>query len=71
MFLPKILGGLLHTPLYPLSEADEVHGQSWQLTTAIHDEGDGLTLCELVSQSVRPGTHCHVTFKLFVVQIPM
>jgi hypothetical protein len=25
---------------------DEVNGQSWQLITAICDEGDGLTLCE-------------------------
>jgi hypothetical protein len=25
---------------------DEVGRESWQLTTAIHDEDDGLTLCE-------------------------
>jgi len=44
--LPEILGGLFSTYLWPLLEADEVIGESWQLVPAIHDEGDGLTLCE-------------------------
>jgi len=39
--LSEILGGLLCTyPHSPLSGADEVSGQSWQLATAIHDGGD-------------------------------
>jgi hypothetical protein len=42
----QILGGLLYAYLCPLSGADEVSGESWQLSTAIHNEGDGLTLCE-------------------------
>jgi hypothetical protein len=32
------------------SEADEVSGQSWQLVTAIHDENDGPTICDPLSQ---------------------
>jgi hypothetical protein len=44
--LPEIVGGLLYTYLDRLSGADEVSGESWQLVTAIHDEGDGLALCE-------------------------
>jgi hypothetical protein len=44
--LPEIVGGLLYTYLDLLSGADEVSGESWQLVTAIHDEGDGLALCE-------------------------
>jgi hypothetical protein len=32
--------------LHPLFETDEVSEESWQLITAIHDEGDCLTLCE-------------------------
>jgi hypothetical protein len=34
---------LLSTPNF---RTDEVNGQSWQLITAICNEGDGLTLCE-------------------------
>jgi hypothetical protein len=45
---------------HPPSGADEVHGQSWQLVTAISDEGDGLTLCEQLSQGY-DCTHCHDT----------
>jgi hypothetical protein len=33
----------------PLLGADELNGYSWQLVTAIHDEGDGLSLCERLS----------------------
>jgi hypothetical protein len=44
--LPEILGGLFSTYPWPLLEIDEVIGESWQLVPAIHDEGDGLTLCE-------------------------
>jgi hypothetical protein len=32
--------------LYPLSEADKVSRQEWQLLTAIHDEADVLVLCD-------------------------
>jgi len=41
--LPDILGGVLYTSLYPLSRAGEV------IVIAIHDEGDGLALCERLS----------------------
>jgi hypothetical protein len=34
-----------YTYLHPLLGSDEVNGDSWQLVTAIHDEGDGLILC--------------------------
>jgi hypothetical protein len=33
---------LFYTP----SRANDVSGESWQLITVIHFEGDGLTLCE-------------------------
>jgi hypothetical protein len=33
----------------PLLGADELNGYSWQLVTAVHDEGDGLSLCERLS----------------------
>jgi hypothetical protein len=46
----KILDGLLYSYLHPLSVADEVTGWWWQLITTIHDGGDGLTLCEWLSQ---------------------
>jgi hypothetical protein len=36
---------LLYTYLHPLLGSDGVSGESWQLVTAICDEGDGLTLC--------------------------
>jgi hypothetical protein len=38
------------TYLQLLSGADEVSGEWWQLITAIHDEGDGLMLCDLHTQ---------------------
>jgi hypothetical protein len=44
--LPEILGGLLWTYMHRLLGADEVSGESWQLVNAIHDESDGLILCE-------------------------
>jgi hypothetical protein len=34
----------------PTSEVDEVSGWLWQLVTAIHDENDGPTICDRVSQ---------------------
>jgi len=34
-----------YTYLHPLLGSDEVDGDSWQLVTAIHNEGDGLILC--------------------------
>jgi hypothetical protein len=37
---------LLYTFLHPSSGADEITGESEQLVTGIHDEGDGLTLFE-------------------------
>jgi hypothetical protein len=36
--LPEILSGLLYSYLHPLSGADEVHWEYWQLVTVIHDE---------------------------------
>ncbi len=42
--LPEILGRFLYTYLHPLLGAGELSGESWQAVTAIHDEGDGLTL---------------------------
>ncbi len=30
----------------PLSGADEVSWESWNLVTAIHDDSDGLILCD-------------------------
>jgi hypothetical protein len=48
--LSKILDGLLYSYLHPQSVADEVTGWWWQVITAIHDGGDGLTLCEWLSQ---------------------
>ncbi len=47
--LPKILGRLVYTYHHTPSGSDEASGQSWQLVTAICDEGDGLTLCEQFS----------------------
>jgi hypothetical protein len=35
--------------------------QSWQLVTAVRDEGDGLSLCERLSWGY-DCTHCRVTF---------
>ncbi len=40
--LPKTLGRILYEKL----GADELSGESWQLITAAHDEGAGLTHCE-------------------------
>ncbi len=46
-------------------EFDEVSGQSWQqLLTAVCDEGDGMTLCEQLSQGygalhVVSHSNCH------------
>jgi hypothetical protein len=34
----------------PTSEVDEVSGKSWQLVTATHDENDGPTICDPISQ---------------------
>jgi hypothetical protein len=52
--LPEILAGLSDTwSLHPLLVADEVSGESsWQLVTAIPDNGDGLTLCEWHSEGL-------------------
>jgi len=47
--LPKILGRLVYTYQHRPSRSDEPSGQSWQLVTAICDEGDGQTLCEQLS----------------------
>jgi hypothetical protein len=44
--LPGTLGGLVYEYLHPQSGADDISGESWQLVTAIHDEGDGLIHCE-------------------------
>jgi hypothetical protein len=30
----------------PLSQADDISGDSWQSVTAVHYESDGLTLCD-------------------------
>jgi hypothetical protein len=47
--LAKFLGTLLYAYLHPLLGADELSELSWQLVTAIHDEDDGLSLCEQLS----------------------
>jgi hypothetical protein len=48
--LQKILVELLYTYLQPILGAAEFDGQSVQLVTVIHDEGDdGLILCERFS----------------------
>jgi len=44
--LPEIGGQIIVYFLHPSPGADEVSGESWQLATAAHGEGDGLTLCE-------------------------
>jgi hypothetical protein len=31
---------------YPLSQADDISGVSWQSVTTVHNESDGLTLCD-------------------------
>jgi hypothetical protein len=49
---PKILGKLLYTYLHPPTGADEVTGESWQLVTAIHDESNGLILCEFTNRVI-------------------
>jgi len=46
----------------PAFDADEVNLKSWQLVTAIHHaEGEGLTLCEQLSEGY---DHMCVTFKV-------
>jgi hypothetical protein len=47
--LPEILGKSLYTYFDPLLGVVDVSGKSWQFVAAIHDEGDGLTLCECLS----------------------
>ncbi len=47
--LAEILGKSLYTYFDTLLGVVYVSGESWQLVTAIHDEGDGLTLCECLS----------------------
>jgi hypothetical protein len=42
--LPEIVRGSLDTYLHSPLGADEIGEKSWQLVTAIHDKGDGLTL---------------------------
>jgi hypothetical protein len=42
--LPEIVHGSLDTYLHSPLGADEIGEKSWQLVTAIHDEGDGLAL---------------------------
>jgi hypothetical protein len=46
--LPEFFGKSLYTYFDPLLGVD-VSGESWQLVTALHDEGDGLTLSECLS----------------------
>jgi len=59
--LPKFLGRLLYSYLHPLLGADELSGWSWQLVTAMRDEGDGLSLCERLPWGY-DRTHCRVTY---------
>jgi hypothetical protein len=50
--LLEIMGKLLypylhpHLYLHPLLGVDKVSVESWQLVSTIHDEGDGLIICE-------------------------
>jgi hypothetical protein len=56
-------GLVQNLPMHSLLVADEVSRESLQLMTAIHDECDGLTLCEWLSQGYGC-TCCHVIFKV-------
>jgi hypothetical protein len=47
--LPEIFGKSLYTYFDPLLGVVDVSGESWQLVTALHDEGDSLTLSECLS----------------------
>jgi hypothetical protein len=49
---PEILGKLLYTYLHPPTGADEVTGESCQLVTDIHDESNGLILCEFTNRVI-------------------
>jgi hypothetical protein len=42
-----------------LGELDEVRGQTWQLVIAVHDEGDGLILCEWWSSGCYNNNHSY------------
>jgi hypothetical protein len=46
----KNLGRLFYNHhLHPLSGPDNISGESWMVLTAIHGEGDGLVLCEVMT----------------------
>jgi hypothetical protein len=49
--------------LNPLTRIDEINEESWQFGITIHDESDGLTLCERFSQGY-DYAHYYVSFKL-------
>jgi hypothetical protein len=63
--LPEIGGQIIVYFLHPSPGADEVSGESWQLATAAHGEGDGLTLCEQSSQGY-DCTHHNIIFKVLL-----
>jgi hypothetical protein len=58
----QTLGSLFYTLSTPPSGADKIRVYLWQVITAIHDEVDGLILCEQLSQDY-DCTHC-VTFEV-------
>jgi len=81
--LLEIMGKLLypylhpHLYLHPLLGVDKVSAESWQLVNTIHDEGDGLIICEWHSQGYDCTSSCCVcldfvradimaTFKVFI-----
>jgi hypothetical protein len=56
---------IIYTYLHPLLGADEeLSLMEWQLITAIHDEGDGLTLCEwqLIRLWLQSCLFCYIGF---------
>jgi len=74
--LDQDYGQIIVYNLHPLFETDEFSEESWQLITAIHDEGDCLTLSEwrsyhsthLCSISlVSFGTNRKITFKVLLL----
>jgi hypothetical protein len=62
----QIAGRLFYTFLQLPAGADEVSRWSWQLMTAIHDEGDGLTLSDSQVMTtlvvLLPSKCCHGIF---------
>jgi hypothetical protein len=63
-FCPRC--GLLFNCLQPASGADDVNGESKPPVAAIHDEVDGLALCEWRSEGYDCTRCSHATFKVLL-----